>query len=91
MQKTITEADLPGLADETVDQTTRMKEIIKLRQGATAKEEIEFDSWKERTVARTNSISRTLSSLGARLKNKPMYQRRGSISLPKSTPHADSF
>ena len=48
MQKTITEADLPGLADETVDQTTRMKEIIKLRQGATAKEEIEFDSWKVR-------------------------------------------
>jgi len=90
MQKQLTAQDLPGLRDDEVDAATKMRAVIKLRQDAAAKEDLEFEYWKEDTVARTNSISRTLTQIGTALSRKASYLRPGANALPRHTPYAGS-
>jgi len=88
MQKRYQEKDLHGLYDESVDEETRRKEVMRLRQTTTAQEEHQFVQWKAKTVAQTSSLKRTLSTLGEHLSRRLSYQRKGDIALPNHTPAA---
>lgn len=73
MQARITKKDIAGLADDHIgfhEKMRREEEILKLKIAAGVRDKQEHESWREKAVARTSSLHRTLTELGTRLRRR---------------------